>query len=105
MNIETINHKDNNIPSMNKKTLDLDPTKNDILYLDLWNRIKEKVEKEMEKPTMDSEPPEEFMESEPHHMISNERKFGRSMRRLVKLVCRAFLNPSKQNNMNDPTPN
>jgi hypothetical protein len=31
--------------------------------------------------------------------LSKGRTFGHDMRRLVKLVCRAFLNPSELNNI------
>lgn len=47
MDIENIIQKDNNILYTNMKSLDMDPTRNEKLYLDLWDRLKEKIEKEM----------------------------------------------------------
>jgi hypothetical protein len=40
----------------------------------------------------------------PSENLSKERIFGQDMRRLLKLVLRAFLNPSELKNVNAPPP-
>lgn len=54
--------------------------------------------------SLDSRPEEFLKEDESNHFMSKRRKFGQSIRRLLKLVSKAFLNPSELNNLNPLTP-
>ena len=81
---------------------DLDPTINYRLSLDLRARLIQKIQiesikkkKKTIKAVSESRGPSLVSGSSPP--VSKERGFGKNMRRLLKLVTLAFLNPSEQN--------
>lgn len=72
---------------------DLDPTTNSQLHLDLWGQLRLRLEEAtLESRTSASETEHSISEN-----ISEERKYGKEMRRLLKMVLRALLNPGEQN--------
>lgn len=93
-------HQDHNLPSENHSTLVLDPTTNAELHLNIWKKLKEKIESHNVKnttPSVDFSTRNIFSDEEIYDNISKERRFGQDMRRLISLVCRAFLNPRGSN--------
>lgn len=76
--------------------LDLDPTTNTELHTNIMKKLKVKIESQLLKNTTSSGNISNGNSSQDVKVdngLSNERRFGQDMRRLVSLVCRAFLNP------------
>jgi hypothetical protein len=99
MRIKKSTHHSNYTSSEQLPALDLDPTSNSELYLSIWKTLKDKIEAHTIKKTTPSNlrfykgsPEDGFQDN-----VSKERRFGQDMRRLVNLVCRAFLNPGMSN--------
>ena len=78
----------------NSPVVDLDPTTNYQLHRDVWNQLVSRIQNTAPESTAHALAPQ----SDSEHLddISEKRKFGKHMRRLVKLVYRAVLNPGEQ---------
>jgi hypothetical protein len=80
-------------PSQCHSVPDLDPTRNEQLHQDLWQRLRHRLDEGASYSNFASS------EADTTHSISEniseERMFGKDMRRLLKLVVKALLNPGE----------
>jgi hypothetical protein len=81
------------MPTEPSPALDLDPTTNYQLHLDLWERLQDRLK----NATSDSGATTSETDHSLSEDLSDERKFGKDTRRLLNLVLRAILNPGEQN--------
>ena len=105
MRIKKPLHKADDLPYEKPTTLDLDPTTNAQLHLNIWQKLKEKIEFHKNRkttPLVDYFTKNISLDDGMYDdNISKERTFGQDMRRLISLVCKAFLNPCESNIMQD----
>lgn len=75
--------------------VDLDPTSNNQLHLDLWDRLRHRLSQaDLEFAALQKKL--EFPKFSVPVELTEERKFGMDMRRLLTIIIAALLNPSEQ---------
>ena len=88
-----MHNKKQGMPAEPHLTLDLDPTTNYQLHLNLWDQLTDRLKKAIsDSGASGTETDHTLTEN-----LSDERKFGKDMRCLLKLVLRAILNPGEKN--------
>lgn len=73
-----------------KRTRNLDPTTNNELHLKIWSQLVRRLKTSTTSNPAPAAPQREQMDN-----LSEERTFGKNVRRLVKLVHQAVLNPGE----------
>jgi hypothetical protein len=84
-------HPKSDLPVEKKPLLDMDPTSNNQLHRDLWNRLAMKLRKSNAEDTWVPLP-----DSIPLELPLEDRLFGRNLRRILNNVVAAVLNPGEQ---------
>ena len=73
----------------------LNPTTNHKLHLDLWKQLLHRLEEGRQSNSAKSASSDDHVLNSVSENISDERMFGKEMRRLLNVVVRAILNPGE----------
>lgn len=89
------------MPAEPHPALDLDPTTNQQLHLDLWEQLRDRLR----NASSDSRATISETDHSLSENLSDGKKFGKDARRLLNMVLRALLNPGEQKQQENPLPN